>query len=261
MSESLKPYAFDPANGGAFDDADVARAYRHRAPYARGAIDHLLMLAPRRGRALDLGCGPGKLALALAPHFAHVDAVDPSAAMIDVALQAHAPNIAWICATAEDAPLHGAYDLVVAGTSLHWMDHTILFPRLKGLMAPDAVLAAIEGDGVSEAPWRGVFDAFITDWLARLGTLRNEQAFRTALARHETHLEIAGRERFSALNAEAIGDFIEGQHSRATWTRARLGPALTREFDRDLTDRLSPYAEDGILHYTTETRTVWGRPL
>ncbi|HWA62476.1 MAG TPA: hypothetical protein VG939_13930 [Caulobacteraceae bacterium] len=56
----------DRSGGAAFDDPDVARAYANRAPYPAALIDRLAALAPARRRALDLGCGPGKLTLPLA---------------------------------------------------------------------------------------------------------------------------------------------------------------------------------------------------
>ena len=40
-----------------------------------------------RGRALDFGCGVGRLTLAFAPHFAHVDGLDVSPSMLAEARQ------------------------------------------------------------------------------------------------------------------------------------------------------------------------------
>lgn len=48
----------------------------------------------RRSTVLDVGCGPGRFALSLAPHVAHVTAVDPSGAMLDLLRrQARALNL------------------------------------------------------------------------------------------------------------------------------------------------------------------------
>ena len=119
-------------NGVLFDDLDVARCYAHRAPYAPALYDFLLTLVPRRERALDLGCGPGKIALALAKHFETVEALDPAGPMIAMGQEQsrEVRNIDWICAGAEEGIGDGPYDLVTAGASLHWMKHEVVFPKL-----------------------------------------------------------------------------------------------------------------------------------
>src|SRR3569832_107939 len=90
------------ATGNAFDDDDVARCYAHRPPYAPALYDRLLEFVPRRHQLVDLGCGPGKVAAALAPHFARTLALDPAAAMVDHAKRLH-PNIDWLHAHPLDA--------------------------------------------------------------------------------------------------------------------------------------------------------------
>ena len=71
------------AIASAFADADVARCYATRPPYAPALHEFLLGQVAGRDRALDPGYGPGKVAIVLAGHFAEVVAVDPSAAMIE----------------------------------------------------------------------------------------------------------------------------------------------------------------------------------
>jgi SAM-dependent methyltransferase len=61
----------------------------------------------RRSTVLDVGAGPGRFALALAPHVAAVTAVDPSAGMLDVcrrqARSLGLANVTYVHATWEDA--------------------------------------------------------------------------------------------------------------------------------------------------------------
>jgi len=47
-------------------------------------LARLLRYSGRRTTVVDVGAGPGRFALALAPHVARVVAVDPSAAMLDI---------------------------------------------------------------------------------------------------------------------------------------------------------------------------------
>src|SRR6185312_6321948 len=116
-----------------FAAQDVAASYHGRPPYAPALYAALLALTPARTRALDLGCGPGKVARVLADHFAEVVALDRSAAMLSVGRAEDAgrhPNIRWVEARAEDYGDEAGFDLVVAGASIHWFDPAVLFPKL-----------------------------------------------------------------------------------------------------------------------------------
>lgn len=75
-------------------------------------------------RALDLACGPGTFACALAPHVRILIGLDLTAALLeqacDAALRAGLGNIAFLCGDAAQLPLgSGAFDLAVCGYSLH----------------------------------------------------------------------------------------------------------------------------------------------
>jgi 2-polyprenyl-3-methyl-5-hydroxy-6-metoxy-1,4-benzoquinol methylase len=68
---------------------------------------------------MDLGCGPGPLAHALAPHVAEVAAVEPEPEMLKIAASSAPANIVNICyieaSSVDIAPAWGCFDLVVMG--------------------------------------------------------------------------------------------------------------------------------------------------
>lgn len=252
-----------PRPGIEFADEDVVKAYAHRTPYPSGVLARLLALAPGRARALDLGCGPGKLTIGLAERFAEVVAVDPSAAMIAAARAAARDrhrNIRWVQALAEDAELIGPFDLATAGASIHWMEPAVLFPKLADALAPAAPIVVLDGDGPVEAPWIEAYQSVIKGWVERLGGVWNSPAFVAAARGHEAWIDIEGREEVWGETRMAVEDLIDGEHSRATWTRAKLGPERATAFDADLRATLTPYAEDGAVAFRTRTRLLWGRP-
>jgi SAM-dependent methyltransferase len=250
------------STGVEFEDEDVVAAYAHRTAYPPSLYDRLLDLTPGRGRVLDLGCGPGKLSRALAPHFGHVLAVDPSAAMLRLgqALEGGAQlNITWAEAKAEDVDLAPGLDLVVAGASIHWMDAPQLFPRLAQALAPTGLMARIDGDGPAEAPWIEAWQGVVVDWVGRMGGVWNDAAHRTLVTAHEPWFDVAGQETFTAPVVQSVDDLIEAEHSRATWARAKMG-ARAADFDADLRAVLAPYVQDGAVAFEVQSRLAWGRP-
>lgn len=249
------------AVGVAFAETDVARCYADRAPYAPALFDFLLRQVNGRGRALDLGCGPGKVAASLAEHFDEVVALDPSAAMIAAGRASDAGrhgNIAWVLDTAEAYCSEAGFDLVTAGSSIHWPDHGVLFPKLA---AWTDVVAIITGDESRHPPcgedaWVG----FLTEWIARMGGQYDPPRASTEAQRHEAWMDIVGRERFEFTFHQPIEAFIRGQHSRATWARHAMGEARAVEFDRALDALMRPFATDGVVAFEMVSELTWGAP-
>ncbi|HSV02129.1 MAG TPA: class I SAM-dependent methyltransferase [Phenylobacterium sp.] len=249
--------------GSEFADADVVGSYANRTPYPAALCERLAALTPARGRALDLGCGPGKLAIPLADLFGEIVAVDPSRAMIAAARAADAGRhgaIRWVLSLVEDADLAGSFDLAVAGASIHWMEHRRLFPKLADALAPEAPLVVVGGDGPAEAPWIDAYRAVIVSWVERLGGEWNSPEFVAAARAHEAWIDLEGRDEVWGDCRMPIEALIDGEHSRATWTRAKLGPERAAAFDADLRAVLTPHAEDGLVSFRTRATLLWGRP-
>ncbi len=256
--------------GAIFADEDVVRCYYARPPYAPSLYDFLLERVAGRGRALDLGCGPGKVAITLADHFAEVVALDPSAPMIEAGKATDGGrrrNIRWVVQRAEDYESDAGFDLVTAGTSIHWLDHAVPFPKLAGwttalAVLTDAPLFPSPAPPCGEDAWI----AFLTLWLARMGrpppAVRREPERVTSdtETRHELWMDIAGRELFRHVFRQSVEDFVISQHSRVSWNRPAMGEALASEFDRALDDLIRPFARDGQLEIAIVSELTWGAP-
>jgi SAM-dependent methyltransferase len=123
---------------------------RGRLPYAPGLADRLADALGLDGEGLlvDVGCGPGILALTLAPHFAEVVGVDPDAGMLaEGARQAAAAgigNVRWLRARAEELPAElGPIRAATFGQSFHWMDRERVAALVLGLLEPDGALVHV----------------------------------------------------------------------------------------------------------------------
>jgi SAM-dependent methyltransferase len=121
------------------------RPFRGAAPYyVRGRLPYAASLADTiaralgldgGGRLLDIGCGPGVVALRLAHLFDEVVGLD-----IDPDMLAEADRSAqeqgltrahWVRARAEDLPVaSGMFRVATFGRSFHWMDHERLAPEV-----------------------------------------------------------------------------------------------------------------------------------
>ncbi|HKU37150.1 MAG TPA: methyltransferase domain-containing protein, partial [Polyangiales bacterium] len=69
-----------------------------------------------------LGAGTGDRTLGLAPHVAHIEAVEPAQSMLAIgrARCAALGNVEWVHARAEDHAYRGKYALGVATESILW---------------------------------------------------------------------------------------------------------------------------------------------
>ncbi|HUZ13165.1 MAG TPA: class I SAM-dependent methyltransferase [Caulobacteraceae bacterium] len=157
MSAGLTPAGFA---SDAF--AGTAEAYLlNRRPYPGALLEHLLARIAGRERLLDLGCGPGRLTIDLAPRFAQVLAVDIEPEMIAVgraeAARRALRNIVWSIGAAEalKAP-PGALDLVTAAEAFHRFDRPGIARLVLAWLKPGGGLAILGADGavVGDALWQ-----------------------------------------------------------------------------------------------------------
>lgn len=248
-------------NAAAFTDGDVVAAYRFRPPYPDALIDRLLALVPGGVRnVLELGCGTGDLCRTLAPHVEHIDAVDPSAAMLRAAKAApggDAANIAWVKATAEDFAYPRTYDLVLTAESIHWMDWDVVFPRLARAMSPNGRLVWLTRE--EGASWNDHYRALIP----RFSVVSDYRPVDLP-----AELERGGYWRMEGRDAtppapfrQSVEDYVELQHSRSSLARYRIGEEKAAAFDAALRRMLAPYADDGMVEYGFSVPYAWGRPL
>jgi SAM-dependent methyltransferase len=115
---------------------------RFRPDYPGGLADFLASTAPARDVAVYVGCGTGQLTTQLAPHFASVIGLDPSAEQIANAVP-HA-RVRYAQASAEDLPLaaQGA-SLITVAQAAHWFDLPKFYAEVRRIGAARAVIALI----------------------------------------------------------------------------------------------------------------------
>ena len=97
-----------------------------------------------RDRVLELGCGPGDVAIQLAAVSAEVTGIDFSENMIEIA-RARFPELAFEVADAEKLPFKDAsFDVVVSNyTAHHFARPQEVFEEARRVLRPDGRLAVI----------------------------------------------------------------------------------------------------------------------
>ncbi len=142
------------------EPAEQSRPYREAARYYRARPPYSAELRPAlvtrlgwdgTGRLLDVGCGPGVVALDLAQSFTEVVGLDPEERMLDEARAATpAANRAmrWVHGRAEEIPtLHlGRFHAVTFGQSLHWTDREAVVHGIFDSLVPGGALLLIHHD-------------------------------------------------------------------------------------------------------------------
>ncbi|MET9480197.1 class I SAM-dependent methyltransferase [Streptomyces sp. NPDC006638] len=125
--------------------------WRGRLPYAPGLPGVLAetLGLDGRGRLLDVGCGPGTVALSLAYLFGEVVGVDPDHGMVAEAERRAgeagvSTRIRWVRARAEELPAGlGTFTVATFGQSFHWMDRDPVASAVKDMLVPGGALLHI----------------------------------------------------------------------------------------------------------------------
>lgn len=144
-----------PNAGWAWDEtlfAGAAAYYtRGRVPYAPGLADALAAATglDGRGRLLDVGTGPGTIALRLAHLADEVVALDPDPDMLAegarLAAERRIDTVRWVRMRAEDLPGGlGGFRVVTLAASFHWFDRERVAAALRTMLDPAGCVVQVD---------------------------------------------------------------------------------------------------------------------
>jgi SAM-dependent methyltransferase len=246
-----------------------------RPAYAAGLVDRLVQLTELGpdGRVLDLGCGPGQLALALAPHAGEVVAVDPEPEMLRIAAENAAAaglEIRFVEGSSADIGTGldlgpGRFHLAVIGRAFHWMDRPRTLERLDGLIEPGGavVLLRTRNPELPENAWAEAFDAVIERYAVDDPARRQRKS--PGWLRHEAILLESpfSRIEFIAVlerRQRPLERFIDRALSLSGTSATKIG-ARTADLAAELRAVLAPFAVEGMIGEVVESgATIAWRP-
>ncbi|GAA3167427.1 class I SAM-dependent methyltransferase [Streptomyces ramulosus] len=243
-----------------------ARYQPHYPPELYESISENFALNDAR-TALDLGCGPGTLALPLSRRVGRVIAVDPEPGMLEqgkrLAALRHIDNIQW--RQGDSAGLRALnlppLDLCVMGRSFHWMSRAQVLTDLDLLITAQGgvVIASVQPPD--------------TEWARAVAEIRERYLLPAASgdngtfpAQEESHREILRRSPFPCVTEEhwtyrvdhTLDELIGIQFSHSSFTPARLG-ARKDAFERDLRTALTQCRPQGHFEDVIRVEALMAR--
>ncbi len=254
--DALPPHLRADAFAGAAEDY-----VRYRLPYPTSMLQSLLAEAalPSEAKLIDLACGPGRVALAIADSFSEILAVDLEPEMIDAGRREAARrgihHISWSVARAEDfdAPA-GRFDLITIGEAFHRLDRAHVAAKAFGWLKPGGALATLGMQNLlrGDAPWRGIVKDTVTRFVGtpaeRIGGTPNP-GMAAAIADQEATLrdagfaEVAGRD-FDFAHAWNLPDLLGNLRSMSVVSPHALGARHTA-FETELSAALLAFEPSG----------------
>jgi SAM-dependent methyltransferase len=243
---------------------------RGRIPYPAGLHDAFAEVADLRGRPrlIDVGCGPGTVALRLADLFAEVVGVDADPGMIDEATRLastqNLTNSRWIRLRAEELPAGlGTFRYATFAQSFHWMDRELVAARVFAMLEPGGAFVHVGGQQIeTPAPDQPLPHALPpADDIRRLtelylgperragqgvlrhGTPGNEwEVLRAAGFEAPTSIRVTGRQVLARTVDDVVAHVFSTSGSAPHLFGDRLG-----DFEHDLRRLLSAASDQGFF--------------
>jgi len=237
-----------------------------RAPYPQAAIDFIIdrYNLGEGARVLDLGCGPGTLAIPLSYAAAGVVAIDVDADMIAEGKRLSASrgrqNIQWLRSRAEDTALGwGPFRVTTIGQAFHWMDRDEMLRKLAVLIADGGGLALVNpGKRRPQESWEPVADQIVAKFLGprtrHPKSNPQEPEHESALVRSEYFSKFTAHD-FPSTILRDINSIIGCIYSKSNSAKPSFGDDA-KMFEAELTNALLSRNPTGIFNERLETEVV-----
>lgn len=261
---NLRPDAF----------AGTASYYvRYRLPYPSQLIDDLRnrTALSGSGRLLDLGCGPGRVALALAPYFREVLAVDLDPEMVDTgrreAERRGQGNLIWHVGRVEElAAPRADFDMITMGEAFHRFDQPLVLRRARSWLAPGGFLVTLGAGAVWEgrAPWQVLLKEVLLRWKPPGAATGHPSApppgIRFGRVMADAGFVDLGDFDFPVPHVWTVDSLIGYAYSTSAWSKRALGAHVAGFEDDMRRTLLSRYPQDRFPETVTFSYTLARRP-
>ncbi|MGE5156503.1 MAG: class I SAM-dependent methyltransferase [Gemmatimonas sp.] len=199
---------------------------------------------------IDLGTGPGLLALGFAPYVGRIVGVDPEPAMIAAAKDAAARAGAafkLIEGRAEELPRElGSFDVVTIGRALHWMDRAALAALFDRLVAPNGAIVVCSARSAAGGrnPWLDAYNEGRRFWSGTDGGERYRKGIAAVVGGTRFHL--AETIEVESCHKMTARDLAQRVLTFSTSSRQVLGDKVDAML-ADVEQRMQPFGRDGLI--------------
>ena len=249
-----------------------AHYLKGRPPYAPALIQDVALLVGlgTSHRVMDLGCGPGQIALAFAPFVAEVVGVDPESAMLEIATEqaqaAGVANIRFVAGSSETiGPALGRFHLVTIGRAFHWMDRVRTLERLDALIDPGGAIALFGDRHLAEVPENDWHPAY-RDLVARYGAEDTTHPKHKAPGARNNESVLLDSpfprlERIAVIERRQtpVSAFVDRALSMSSTAPDRLGDEKVRALVGEVTALMNAHAANGMVAEVIETYALLAR--
>jgi ubiquinone/menaquinone biosynthesis C-methylase UbiE len=248
---------------GRFETA--AGFYKFREPYPPPFFEIVAgkLILNEQTRMLDVGCGPGNLALGFRPFVGSCTALDIEPEMLRIAGESAGPaQIRFLQMPVEELDEAAeSFDFVTIGRALHWLSREATLAVLERIVAPTGRIAvcAVHSSDADCNAWTHPFRQLRRAWSGD----HDESRYRPdleewfAASRFRKLDEISAQQRYRFTVEEIIGRAL----SFSVTSPAVLGERRS-EFEAELRAVLAPFVVDGMLDEEVASKAVvFGRHL
>ena len=224
---------------------------RYREPYPPSffaAVAHGLALTGVE-RLLDVGCGPGPLAIGFAPYVGHVEGIDPEPEMLAaarLAAETAQRRVVLKHSRIEEFSSQIPFDVVTIGRAIHWLDRDAALSVLENIVSKEGRILVCGSRTVDDAAtdWRRPYEAARRSWASDPEEKRYrvdaEAWFATSRFRRIDRITV--RQEYQVTVADLIGRAL----SKSNTSSAELG-SRRAAFEANLASVLQPFSSNGTL--------------
>jgi ubiquinone/menaquinone biosynthesis C-methylase UbiE len=236
---------------------------RYREPYPLEFFKQCAQQIALRGNEtlLDVGCGPGLLAIGFAPFVGRCTGLDPEAAMIAAAKAAAAETgveLSLIHGRIEEFPTVQTYDVITIGRALHLMERSAALPVLERIVSDSGRILICGASGVEtpETAWVKFYKEVCRAWTSRPDERRGSDG--TEWFADSCFREL-GKTSVTVCREVTVVDLVGRALSKSSTSSEILAKGQAR-FETEIAAALEAFVQDGVLEEQIVARaSIFGR--